>query len=68
MVGQSPEAGAGTNVTDAFSQRDCAGHVGLLLLAAHLRRADWWASTNLVTDDITNETLTEVVRRHKQNS
>ena len=35
-------------------------------LTAHLGREDWWASTELVLDDITNETLAEVVRRHKK--
>ncbi|HWJ63707.1 hypothetical protein KSP35_19595 [Aquihabitans sp. G128] len=35
-------------------------------LAAHFGRGDWWASTDLVLDDITSETLTDVVRRHKK--
>ncbi len=35
-------------------------------LAAYFGRSNWWASTDLVLDDITNETLAEVVRRHKK--
>lgn len=35
-------------------------------LTAHFGRDDWWASTDLVLDDITSETLAEVVRRHKK--
>ena len=29
-------------------------------------RADWWASTSLLLDDITAEMLTEVVRKHQR--
>ena len=32
----------------------------------HFGRDDWWASTDLVLDDITTETLTDVVRKHKK--
>jgi hypothetical protein len=35
-------------------------------LTSHFGRDDWWASTDLVLDDITSETLTEVVRRHRK--
>ena len=35
-------------------------------LAKLFRRADWWASNELVLDDITSETFSEVVRRHKK--
>ncbi len=35
-------------------------------LSAHFGRADWWASTDLVLDDTTNETLASVVQRHKR--
>lgn len=35
-------------------------------LTSYFGRDDWWASTDLVLDDITSETLTEVVRRHRK--
>lgn len=35
-------------------------------LTAHFGRVDWWASTDLVLDDTTSETLSEVVRQHKK--
>ena len=35
-------------------------------LTTHYGRDDWWASTDLVLDDITAETLSTVVRKHKQ--
>lgn len=35
-------------------------------LATHFSRADWWASNDLVLDDITTETLAEVVHRHRK--
>ena len=33
-------------------------------LTIRFGRPDWWASTNLILDDITTETLTSVVQRH----
>lgn len=33
-------------------------------LTNHCGRADWWANTSLVLDDITTETLASVVERH----
>ena len=35
-------------------------------LTNHFGRADWWAATNLVLDDITAETLASVVQRHQK--
>jgi len=35
-------------------------------LTAHFDREDWWASSKLVLDDITADTLTEVVKRHQK--
>ena len=35
-------------------------------LTDHFGRADWWASTSLLLDDITAEMLTEVVRKHQR--
>jgi hypothetical protein len=35
-------------------------------LTARFGRVDWWASTDLVVDDMTSETIGEVVRRHKK--
>ena len=35
-------------------------------LVTHLGRPDWWASSTLVLDDITTETLATAVQRHKR--
>ncbi|WP_419552648.1 hypothetical protein [Candidatus Poriferisodalis sp.] len=35
-------------------------------LADHFGRADWWASSSLLLDDITAAMLTEVVRKHQK--
>ena len=35
-------------------------------LTDHFGRADWWASTSLLLDDITAEMLTEIVRKHQR--
>lgn len=36
-------------------------------LSEHFGRADWWASTSLHLDDVTNDMLTEVVKKHQKN-
>jgi len=36
------------------------------LMAARFGREDWWASPTLLLDDVTNEMLTEVVRKYRK--